>query len=159
MALEIERKYLIKNTSYRNMSCGSVEIVQGYICRNPERVVRVRKFGEEAFITLKGKNKGLARLELEYPVPLADFDSLLSLCRPPVIRKTRYFVDYEGKRWEVDEYHGQLEPLVTAEVELVSADEKVILPAFVGREVSGDPMYCNSNLGLGDPECSCQGTD
>ncbi len=159
MALEIERKFLIKNASYRDMSCGSAEIVQGYICRNPERVVRIRKFGDEAFVTFKGKNRGIARLEFEYPLPLADFEPLLSLCQPPVIRKTRYFVDYEGKRWEVDEYHGQLEPLVTAEVELVSSDEKVILPAFVGREVSEDPRYCNSNLGLGNPERSCQGAD
>lgn len=146
MGLEIEQKYLVKNDSYRGMSTSVREIRQGYLSRVPERTVRVRTVDDKGFITVKGLTRGLVRLEYEYEIPVTDARELLTLCEPPVIEKRRYIVDYAGKKWEVDEFMGHLSPLVVAEIELNSEDEQYETPPFIGKNVTGDPRYYNSNL-------------
>lgn len=146
MATEIERKYLVKNDSYRDMASESVHIIQGYLNRDPDRTVRVRVKGEHAFLTIKGRNKGAARLEFEYPIPSEDARQLIRLCDGRVIDKIRHIVPYGGFTWEVDEFLGDLSPLIVAEVELDSPDQDPPLPPFTGDEVTGDPRYYNSSL-------------
>lgn len=147
MAFEIERKYLVINTDFRQMAQSSCEMVQGYLSRTPERTVRIRRAGNKAFLTIKGLNHGLVRTEFEYSIPIEDFDAVLSMCIPPVIEKVRHFVPFDGKIWEVDEYQGNLAPLIVAEIELDSAEERFSIPSFIGKEVTGDPRYYNSVLG------------
>lgn len=146
MALEIERKFLVKDMSFKDMSRSSLNIRQGYLNRIPERTVRVRIRGDKGYLTIKGINKGMTRKEFEYEIPFADAQELLDLCEPPVLEKERYIVDYKGFVWEVDCFHGKNEGLVTAEIELPSEDTEFPIPAFVGQEVTGNPDYYNSNL-------------
>ncbi|MBD5203581.1 MAG: CYTH domain-containing protein [Bacteroidales bacterium] len=146
MAKEIERKFLVIDNSYLPLAVQSYAIAQGYLCRDPERTVRVRISGEKAFLTIKGVSIGAEREEYEYEIPLSDGQRLLSLCVGRVIRKHRHIVPCGQHLWEVDQFEDSLAPLVVAEVELSSADEEIELPAFVGEEVTGDPSYYNSNL-------------
>lgn len=146
MAKEIEFKFLVKNRLFEEMAETSTEIIQGYIDRTPEHVVRVRKKGNDCFLTVKGKNKGAERLEFEYSIPEEDFRQLLTLCSDNVIEKVRYLVKYEDFTWEVDVFKGNLKPLVLAEVEVPSIDTPFPLPPFVGEDVTNDPRYYNSNL-------------
>lgn len=146
MAVEIEYKYLVKNDNYKAMATSKVRIRQGYLNREPERTVRVRTKGERGFLTVKGKNSGASRLEFEYEIPKADAEEMLTLCMPPILDKTRYLVPFEGHVWEVDEFHGNREGLVTAEIELHSEEESYSTPNFIGENVTGNPQYYNSNL-------------
>lgn len=148
MGIEIEHKFLVKNDSYRSMAVSESEIMQGFLSRIPERTVRVRVRGDKGFITIKGKGSGAAHPEFEYEVPLDDAKQMLSMCEPPVINKTRYIVMHDGNRWEVDEFHGELQGLVIAELEVVSEEYRFSLPPFVGLEVTGDRRYYNSQLGV-----------
>lgn len=148
MGIEIEHKFLVKNDSYRSMAVSESEIMQGFLSRVPERTVRVRVRGDKGFITIKGKGSGAAHPEFEYEVPLDDAKQMLSMCEPPVINKTRYIVMHDGNRWEVDEFHGELQGLVIAELEVVSEEYRFSLPPFVGLEVTGDRRYYNSQLGV-----------
>ena len=148
MGIEIEHKFLVKNDSYRSMAVSESEIMQGFLSRVPERTVRVRARGDKGFITIKGKGSGAAHPEFEYEVPLDDAKQMLSMCEPPVINKTRYIVMHDGNRWEVDEFHGELQGLVIAELEVVSEEYRFSLPPFVGLEVTGDRRYYNSQLGV-----------
>jgi len=146
MAKEIERKFLVKNESFKLYSKGVI-YRQGYLSRDKERTVRIRVAGEQAFITIKGLTNGMERLEFEYPITLADANEMLStLCLKPLIEKVRYKFMSDGHLWEVDEFIGDNEGLTVAEVELKSSDEHVIIPEWVGPEVTGDLMYFNSNL-------------
>lgn len=147
MALEIEHKYLVKENSYKGLSAENHLIIQGYITRNKNRTVRVRVIDNEAFITIKGATHIDKRAEYEVPIPKSDAVEILkNICIPPIIEKTRYIIESEGKKWEVDEFHGKLEGLVIAEIELKSSDEKYSIPSFIGKEVTGDSRYYNSNL-------------
>ena len=146
MALEIEHKYLVKNDEYRSLAVSSEKIAQGYLSRVPERTVRVRIKGERGFLTVKGRNEGASRMEFEYEIPLADAGQMLAMCIPPVLEKIRHIVPYGGHIWEVDEFFGNHAGLVTAEIELASAGESYICPGFIGKDVTGDPAYFNSNL-------------
>lgn len=146
MAIEIEYKYLVKNDNYKDLATSRTHILQGYLNREPERTVRVRVKGEKGFLTVKGKNSGASRLEFEYEIPKADAEEMLTLCMPPILDKTRYIVPFDGHVWEVDEFHGAREGLVTAEIELPSESEHYNLPGFIGKNVTGDPQYYNSNL-------------
>lgn len=148
MGIEIEHKYLVKDDSYRAIASSVSEIQQGFLSRDPERTVRVRIKDRQGFITIKGKGDGAAHPEFEYEVPLDDAMQMLSLCEPPVIRKTRYIVMHDGNRWEIDEFHGDLHGLVIAELEVPSEDYRFALPPFVGTEVTGDKRYYNSQLGV-----------
>lgn len=146
MAREIERTFLVKNYNFKEMATETIVILQGYLNRDPERTVRVRLANDRGYITVKGKNHGMTRHEFEYEIPLDDARQILSLCTGKILDKTRYVVPYEGHVWEVDEYNGELRGLVVTEVELEREDEQVELPSFVGKEVTGDPRYYNSQL-------------
>ena len=146
MGLEIEHKYLVKSDGYRESASGSYRISQGYLCREPERTVRVRVKGDKGYLTVKGKNSGASRPEFEYEISLADAEGILKLCVPPILEKIRYIVPYEGHIWEVDEFGGLRKGLVTAEIELNAEDEVYAKPGFIGKDVTGDPAYYNSNL-------------
>ena len=146
MAKEIERKFLVKNESFKLFSTGVI-YRQGYLNRDKARTVRVRVAGELAFITIKGLTNGMERMEFEYPIPITDANEMLeTLCVKPLIEKLRYKLKCDGHLWEVDEFIGDNEGLTVAEVELKSADEHVFIPDWVGQEVTGDLMYFNSNL-------------
>lgn len=146
MGVEIERKFLVRDESFKGAAFGKERLIQGYLSRDPERTVRVRVKGDAGFITVKGKNEGAARLEFEYEIGREDALEMLRLALPGVIDKTRYYVEHEGMVWEVDEYHNLGRRLVTAEVEMPSVGTEVGLPQFVGEEVTGNPDYYNSNL-------------
>lgn len=147
MAIEIERKFLLKNQQWRDVAGEGCLIRQGYLSDQPERTVRVRLSGEQAWLTIKGKTQGIARLELEYPIPVADAMQLLDqLCLKPLIEKYRYRIAQENLLWEVDEFLGDNAGLVVAELELSTADQAFDHPSWLGAEVSDDPRYFNSNL-------------
>lgn len=148
MPLEIERKFLVADDSYRHTATSSSRIRQGYICRESGRTVRVRIRDERGFLTIKGPSpNGLSRYEFEKEITLDEADNLFRLCLPGVIDKTRYLVPMaDGHIFEVDEFYGANEGLVIAEVELSSEDEPFMRPPFLGREVTGDKRYYNSNL-------------
>lgn len=146
MNIEIERKFLVISDAYKAHAEGK-RIVQGYICNEKERVVRVRIYGDKAFITIKDATVGFARHEFEYEIPLTDAHTLLhAVCHQPIIDKTRYRYTYGKFCWEIDEFHGENEGLVVAELELPTVDTAFEKPDFVGREVSDDPRYYNANL-------------
>lgn len=147
MAKEIERKYLVTDDSYRSLAVSRAEISQGYISADPGHTVRVRISDGQGFITVKTRNIGAVRNEWEYEIPLADARAMLAAACSSMLSKTRYIVPAtDGLRWEVDEFHGCLDGLVVAEIELPDEDYPVDSPAFIGREVTGDPRYYNSNL-------------
>lgn len=145
--MEIEHKFLVSGP-YKHLATDISHIVQGYLSDDPERTVRIRIRDDEAFITIKGPSSsdGLSRLEWEQPIPLDQARQLLALCLPGTIDKHRHIVPYEGHRWEVDEFHGHLEGLTLAELEVPSADTEFAIPPFLGPEVTGNPRYYNSQL-------------
>lgn len=145
MAQEIERKFLVKTDAWRSMA-KATRYRQGYLSSVKERVVRVRTIDDEGFLTIKGINEGLTRLEFEYDIPLADADSLLDLCEKPIIEKNRCKIPLDGLVWEIDEFFGDNAGLIVAEVELESEDQAFEKPSWIGEEVSGDARYFNSNL-------------
>jgi len=146
MALEIERKFLIRDDSWRDQADEGTVYRQGYLCTGRGRTVRVRLAADRAWLTIKGKAEGLARAEYEYPIPVDEAREILDLCLPTIIDKTRYLVEHAGWTWEVDIFHGENEGLIVAEVELDRADAVVELPSWVGLEVSHDSRYKNSRL-------------
>ena len=146
MALEIERKYLVDLEKLGTLENGT-RIKQGYLSTNKDAVVRVRVKNDKAYLTIKGSNIGVTRLEFEYEIPLIEANEMLDkLCQKPVIDKTRYIINHENHTWEVDIFYGDNEGLVVAEVELSSEDEHINLPSWVKEEVSHDDRYFNSNL-------------
>jgi adenylate cyclase len=146
MPVEIERKFLVQGDDWRTDQ--GVRIIQGYLNRDEERTVRVRIAGAGAYLTIKGKNEGAVRAEFEYEIPVADAEQLLKLCDGPLIEKTRHTVVYAGMTWEIDEFHGANEGLVVAEIELEDAEQTFTTPAWIGREVTADVRYFNSNLAV-----------
>ena len=148
MNTEIERKFLVLDDSYKALSYAHSHIRQGYICSERGRTVRIRIRDEKAFITIKGPSLdgGLSRYEFEQEIPLADAEQLMTLCEPGIIDKTRWLVKSGEHTFEVDEFHGDNAPLVMAEVELKSATDEPKIPHFIGKEVTGDRRYYNSQL-------------
>ena len=148
MALEIERKFLVLGDSYKHEAFSKSRIQQGYICSERGRTVRIRIREDHAYVTIKGPSVdgGLARSEFEYEIPLADAEQLMALCEPGIIDKVRWLVKSGDHTFEVDEFFGDNEGLVMAEVELSSPDEQPIIPHFIGKEVTGDRRYYNSQL-------------
>lgn len=146
MGLEIERKFLLKDESWRPAVSETMEIKQGYLNSAIERTVRVRLTGNKGVLTIKGKTVNLTREEFEYEIPIADARRLMKLCETPIIEKLRHLVRLDGRTWEIDEFSGVNESLVVAEIELNSEDEDLALPEWVGREVSDDPRYYNASL-------------
>jgi CYTH domain-containing protein len=146
MAREIERKFLVTSDRWKQGVTGK-RYRQGYLSTVPQRTVRVRVAGGEAWLTVKGLTEGVSRAEFEYPIPLADAQEMLdSLCERPLIEKTRYRVEHHRAVWEVDEFEGENKGLVIAEIELRDAGQQIALPDWVGAEVSDDPKYFNANL-------------
>lgn len=148
MALEIERKFLVVDDSFKIESYESAHIVQGYICREPGKSVRIRISDNRGYITIKGKSSdnGLSRFEWEKEISLNDANELIKLCPGGVIDKIRYKVKSGDHIFEIDEFFGDNIGLVLAEVELRSINDVVIMPHFIGKEVTGDIRYYNSNL-------------
>ncbi len=146
MGTEIERKFLLRDESWKAGASGKL-YRQGYLSAAVERNVRVRIIGEQGFLTVKGKASGITRLEFEYEVPLADAERMLDeLCLKPLIEKTRYRIEHRGMLWEIDEFAGDNAGLVVAEVELSEEQQEIEFPRWVGREVTDNPRYLNSNL-------------
>lgn len=146
MPVEIERKFLVTCDDWRTGATGR-RFRQGYLSLAENATVRVRRAGEDAFLTIKGQTEGISRAEFEYPIPPAHADAMLAeLCLKPIIQKVRYDVDFAGKRWTVDVFEAENAGLVVAEVELAHPDEPVTLPPWVGEEVTFDPRYRNSAL-------------
>lgn len=155
MAQEIERKFLVVG-EYKSLAHKSLYLVQGYIASG-RRTVRVRISEDSAWLTIKGPSRdgGLSRYEWEHPISLADAKELLLLAEGALIEKRRYYIDYEGHTFEVDEFYGDNEGLTLAEVELHSVDETFERPRWLGREVTGDKRYYNSHLRT-NPYCLWQ---
>lgn len=146
MAIEIERKFLVADPQAAISAAESSErILQGYLSVNPDATVRVRLIGDRGRLTVKSRNRGCVRGEWEYDIPRADAAELLGLSVSAVIDKTRYRVPYGGHTWEVDIFTSP-RSLALAEVEMLSADEEVILPPWLGPEVTSNPQYYNSTL-------------
>jgi adenylate cyclase len=146
MAIEIERKFLILGDAWR--SAPAVYFCQGYLNRSKERTVRVRVAGELGCLTIKGATTGASRTEFEYDIPLADAKQMLTLCDGPLIEKYRRKISYKGMVWEVDEFLGDNQGLVVAEIELESEAQIFEKPDWIGAEVTQDARYYNSNLSV-----------
>ena len=146
--MEIERKFLVKGSAYRHEARSSSHILQGYICSERGRTVRVRLRDDEAYLTIKGPSMdgGLSRYEFEKAITRDEAEHLLAICEPGMIDKTRFLVDCGAHTFEVDEFHGDNDGLVMAEVELGAPDEPYERPHFLGQEVTGDRRYYNSHL-------------
>ncbi len=147
---EIERKFLVNSTAYRDLAFLRSHMVQGFLNTDPERTVRVRRIDGRGFLTVKGisDDKGMSRFEWEIAISEEDAFSLLELSETELIEKTRYSVRTASHIFEVDEFHGNNEGLVLAEVELADEDEKVTIPSWIGEEVTGDIRYYNAQLSL-----------
>ena len=148
MALEIERKFLVLSDAYKAEASGATHIAQGYIGTVPGRTVRIRIRADKGYITIKGNSSadGLSRYEWEKEIPLDEAEELMLLCEKGTIDKTRHLVPFRGHTFEVDEFYGNNEGLVMAEVELGSPDEPFEKPSWLGAEVTGDPRYYNKML-------------
>ena len=146
MGKEIERKFLVTGDAWRQLTQGTM-YRQGYLNSAKERTVRVRTVGDKAFLTIKGITVGATRAEYEYEIPFADCNALLdNLAEKPLIEKKRYKIPQGSLTGEIDEFFGENQGLIVAEIELVSEDQAFDKPEWIGEEVTGDPRYFNSNL-------------
>lgn len=146
MSREIERKFLVTGAGWKPPAPG-VLFRQGYLSTEKTRTVRVRLEGDRGVLTVKGLTRDVTRLEFEYAIPAADAARMLDdLCQRPLIEKTRYRIAAGRHTWEVDEFHGENDGLIVAEIELATADETFDRPSWIGSEVSDDPRYFNANL-------------
>ena len=147
MPLEIERKFLIANSSWKNSIIRSIRIRDGLIASNNGHKARVRISDAKANITLKSRRFGSTRTEFEYAIPYSDAQEILrTMCDGHVLNKTRHLVSHAGATWYVDVYEGILDGVALAEIELDSADQKIELPEWIGKEVTGDASYRKVNL-------------
>jgi adenylate cyclase len=146
VAKEIERKFLVADDAWRAGVVGTV-FRQGYLSTVKERTVRARVAGDSGYLTIKGITVGAVRSEFEYEIPRADAAQMLDeLCEQPLIEKTRYEIEAGNLTWEIDEFAGVNDGLIVAEVELDDEAQEIVLPQWVGEEVTHDPRYFNSNL-------------
>jgi adenylate cyclase len=146
MGKEIEKKFLVTSDQWRQLAQGTV-YRQGYLSVVKERVVRVRTIGDTGYLTIKGITVGASRLEYEYEISVSDSNEMLDqLCQKPIIEKKRYKVEFEGLIWEIDEFFGDNNGLIVAEVELEDENQEFEKPKWIGQEVTSDPRYFNSNL-------------
>ncbi|MCP4143579.1 MAG: CYTH domain-containing protein [Chloroflexi bacterium] len=145
MGLEIERKYLVRDDSWR-IGEGRISR-QGYIQNEKDGIVRVRIIGNKAVLTIKGGTTGITRLEYEYEIPVDEANEMLEkLCEKPIIEKIRHEVVEAGQKWEIDEFLRQNAGLVIAEIELEREDQEFAEPKWLGKEVSKDIRYLNAKL-------------
>ena len=146
MALEIERKFLLKNNDWKVVADNGTVIKQGYLNSNKDRTVRVRIYGNKGILTIKGKNNNLTRKEFEYTIPLDEAEQMLSLAEQPIIEKIRFIVLHENHTWEIDVFDGKNKGLIVAEIELESEKQTFDIPSWTGKEVSLDERYYNASL-------------
>lgn len=148
MGIEIERKFLLLNEEWKNCIgfLGGQRIVQGYLNKDKNRTVRVRTKGVCGYITVKGVTTGATRAEYEYEIPSKDAIEMLKMCDGNLIEKTRYTKFHNNDIWEIDVFEGKNEGLVVAEVELESEKKKLVLPEWIGEEVTYQPKYFNSSI-------------
>ncbi len=147
MALEIERKFLLKDDSWRPSVTRTVALHQGYLGGDDHCSIRVRSDGERAYLNIKSKTLGVTRSEFEYEIPQTDACALLQqFCQGRSLTKRRHYVKVGDHEWEIDEFDGQNQGLVVAEIELDDPDEIFARPPWLGLEVSDDPRYYNSRL-------------
>jgi len=146
MGKEIEKKFLMTGDEWRKLAKGKA-FRQGYLSTVKERTVRVRTVGDQGFLTIKGITVGATRAEYEYKIPAAEADEMLTnLCEKPLVEKNRYKIPQGELMWEIDEFLGDNLGLIVAEIELTDENQKFDRPAWIGKEVTGDPKYFNSNL-------------
>ena len=146
MNLEIERKFLLKDDSWKNSAIEFHEFRQSYFSSGNGPAIRIRIADSDAYLTIKSPSKGISRAEFEYKIPLADAELMLKLFCGSEIVKRRWIVPYENFSWEIDEFHGANEGLVVAEIELASAEQQFPIPPWLGQEVSTDLRYRNTHL-------------
>ena len=148
MAIEIERKFLVQSDEFKKEAFHHFKIVQGFLNKDPKRTVRIRLKENKAFLTIKGMSSadGLRRFEWEKEITVSEAKALLKLCDDTLIEKTRYLVKQNHHTFEVDVFEGRLEDLIIAEIELTSENEHFEQPEWLGKEVTGNPNYYNSNL-------------
>jgi CYTH domain-containing protein len=146
--MEIERKFLVKNKSFIEKAYKKSRIIQGYLCSDVTRSVRVRILDDKGFLTVKSAvdERGWSRYEFETPVPLKDAEYMMQLCQPGQIDKIRHYVGHDNHVWEVDVFYGENAGLIVAEIELKSEDDSFEPPDWVGQEVSGELRYFNLML-------------
>jgi CYTH domain-containing protein len=148
MQTEIERKFLVRSNAFENQAQKKYKITQGFLNKDKHRTVRIRIKDNKGFITVKGisTNDGLSRLEWEKEIEISEAKSLLELCEKPLLQKTRYEIIYDNKLFEVDKFHKGHEGLIIAEIELQSEKEEFKKPDWLGKEVTGNKSYYNSQL-------------
>ncbi|MDR2585476.1 MAG: CYTH domain-containing protein [Prevotellaceae bacterium] len=148
MAQEIERKFLVLDDSFKTEAFKETRIIQGYLSSIPERTVRIRVKGQKGYITVKGigNHSGASRFEWEKEIPANEVMELMQIAEPGVIDKTRYQIKKGDHTFEVDEFYGDNQGLIVAEVELIDENESFEKPQWLGREVTGDVRYYNSML-------------
>lgn len=148
--MEIERKFIVNKILWQGLHdpVDASFIQQAYLSTDPKCSVRIRITDNKALITIKGETKGIAREEFEYSIPLNDGLEIMQLAGTPVIIKRRYVISYQGYNWEVDEFHGDNEGLILAEVELDADTENPEWPDWIDKEVTGDPRYFNLQLAI-----------
>lgn len=144
MPIEIERKFLLKDETWRDLVEKSINIIQGYLANTGRSSIRIRLSDEQASLNIKGMTLGVTRSEYDYPIPVEEARSLLKdLCIGPLIEKTRHHLEYRGHSWEIDEFTGENAGLIVAEIELDDPRENFAVPGWLGEEVSDDPRYYN----------------
>ena len=146
---EIERKFLVSSDAFKSQATARYEIMQGYLCKEPGKTIRVRIRDTRAFLTIKSSllRDGIAKFEWEKEIEFSDAKELMQICLPGVISKTRYIIPADGgRKWEVDVFHGRLDGLVLAELELGAENEAYTRPEWLGEEVTGQPQYYNANM-------------
>lgn len=148
MQHEIERKFLVDGEDYKKEATACKRITQGYLSSVPERTVRIRIYGDQAFITIKGLGSasGMSRFEWEKEIAVEEAQALIKLCEPGIIDKKRYLVPTKGHVFEVDEFFGDNDGLVIAEVELENEEETFDRPFWLSKEVTNDNRYYNASL-------------
>ncbi len=146
--LEIERKFLVVSQDFKNQAFSKERIVQGFLNTDPERTVRIRVKGEMGFLTIKGKSNrsGTTRFEWEKQIGTSEAEKLLDLCEKSILEKTRYEISVGEHVFEVDEFHGANQGLIVAEIELNDENEDFEKPDWLGKEVTGEVKYYNSQL-------------
>lgn len=147
MAIEIERKFLLLNDSWRAEIQKSYPIQQAYLCGSQQTSVRIRIIGEQAILGIKSSKDGIHRHEYEYSIPLAEAKSMIKNgCNNKVLSKTRHLIKSGNLTWEIDEFHDDNQGLIVAEIELEESDQRFEKPPWLGLEVSTDPKFFNNNL-------------
>lgn len=147
MGIEVERKFLVQNESWRSQVAQSLPMRQGYLNREQRCSVRVRTSGHKGWLNIKGATIGVQRPEFEYEIPVEDANVLLdTLSHQPLIEKVRHLVYFDGHCWEIDEFAAENAGLIVAEVELSHPDEAFVRPDWLGLEVTEDVRYYNTSL-------------